>query len=146
MAAVGKEVRKTMEESRTTLREACPLLRSKSFPRLRPIVIFALGVCGLGMSFFHDDAVAQQNQPARREREIVSRVEPIYPEIARHVRLKGGVRLQVQVAADGSVASIQVLGGNPLFVKAGVEAIGKWRWAKASDNTEELVRLTFENP
>jgi hypothetical protein len=58
----------------------------------------------------------------------------------------GLVAPRVEVSADGRVTSVQVLGGNPIFVETAVEAIGKWRWAKASDNIEELVHRTFEHP
>jgi TonB family protein len=94
---------------------------------------------------FHLDTVAQLNQ-AQGNREIVRRSEPAYPLIACRARLTGKVRLRVKVAADGGVASIVVLGGNPFFVKAGLEAAAKWRWKRATGDTEEFVLLTFENP
>ena len=112
---------------------------------LRPIGIFALITCTLGVDSFHADAVAQQNE-ARVKREVISRTEPFYPTIARRARLTGAVRLQVKVTPDGRPASITVLGGNPFFVKAGMEATAKWRWVRASGDTEELVQLTFQNP
>ncbi len=145
MEVVKKKIRRMLQGGPTTFREACPLLRSRCFLSPRPIVAFALIMYSLG-GVFHVNAIAQQNQYTRREREIVGKVEPIYPAVAHRVRLQGGVRLQVKVAADGRVTSIQVLGGNPILVNAAVEAVGKWRWAKASDNTEELVHLTLENP
>jgi hypothetical protein len=49
----------------------------------------------------------------------------------------------VKVAADGSITSTEVLGGNPVFVKAALGAIEKWRWARASGETAEVVRLAF---
>ena len=141
--AVVRKFEKTLKESRNALYEACLLLRSRHFQNLRPIVISALIVCNLGMGPFHADAVAQPIQHAQSKRQIVRRAEPDYPELARRAKLRGNVRLQVKVGADGSVASVQALGGNPIFIKAGMEAIKQWRWERASGDTEESVQLTF---
>jgi TonB family protein len=116
------------------------------FANLRRTAICALIVCNLGTEYFHTEAVAQPNQPAQANREIIRRVQPAYPPMARRALLTGTVRLRVKVTAEGRIASIQVLGGNPVFVQAGVEAVKKWRWERASGNTYEFVKLTFENP
>jgi TonB family protein len=112
--------------------------------KLRPVAIFVLLACVFGASSFH--AVAEQNDRVQVARQIVSKVKPVYPEIARHAKLQGNVRLRVIVGADGSVASVRVVGGSAALVKAAEEATKKWRWERAPGNTEELVQLTFENP
>jgi TonB family protein len=123
-------------------REAWPPLRSRRPLDLRSIVIFAL-MCTFVPTFFHARALAQQTQQAMNARPVVRRAEPTYPEVARRVRLSGSVRLRVKVAADGSVASIQALGGNPVLIQAGVAAVEKWRWKRGSGETEEFVQITF---
>jgi TonB family protein len=124
-------------KSNRLVRLACPL-------NLRPIAIFVLMVCNFEAFSFH--AVAEQNDQVRVVRQIVSKVKPVYPDIARHAKLQGNVRLRVMVGADGSVASVRVVGGSAALVKAAEDATRKWRWERASGNTEELVQLTFENP
>jgi TonB family protein len=123
-----------------------PLLLERRCLNPGKVAAFLFVLCYLGVSSLHNCSVAQQNPSSQSKREIVSRIEPVYPEIARRVQLKGSVRLQVKVAAAGNVTSVQVLGGPPIFAKASVQAIEKWRWERASGDTEELVQLTFKNP
>lgn len=78
------------------------------------------------------------------ERKIITRVVPIYPELARRMHIHGAVRVETQVRANGSVKSTRVLGGNPVLVDAAVEAIGKWKFESAPNDTTEVVQLTFE--
>jgi TonB family protein len=136
---------KTLKESRTAMRGACSLHRSRHLVKLRPIATFALILSALGTAPFHADSVAQQNRQTQVTRKVLKKVEPAYPEIARHAGLKGNVRLQVKVAPDGSTASVQALGGSPVFVKAAVEATKKWQWQRDSGFTEEVIEFTFGN-
>jgi protein TonB len=76
-------------------------------------------------------------------RAIVSRVVPIYPELARKVNLEGTVKLQVTVAPNGTVKSAQAVGGSPVLVKAAEDAIYKWRWIPAKQESKELVEIRF---
>jgi len=61
--------------------------------------------------------------------ELIHRVEPIYPVVAREQRMEGTVRLRVSVAEDGSVRNVIVLGGPPTLVPAAEGAVGQWRYA-----------------
>jgi hypothetical protein len=49
----------------------------------------------------------------------------------------------VVVTPSGKVKFTQVIGGNPLLAKAAVDAIEKWKWAPAAQETKELVELNF---
>jgi hypothetical protein len=49
----------------------------------------------------------------------------------------------VVVAPSGKAKFTQVIGGNPLLAKAAVDAIEKWKWAPAAQETKELVELNF---
>ena len=61
-------------------------------------------------------------------RKIKSQVQPDIPEIARRMHLKGTVRLEVEVAADGKVTSTRALGGHPLLIESAEQAVRKWRY------------------
>jgi protein TonB len=76
-------------------------------------------------------------------RAIVSRVVPNYPELARKMNLEGTVKLQVTVAPNGTVKSAQAVGGSPVLVKAAEDAIYKWRWIPAKQESKELVEIRF---
>jgi protein TonB len=57
---------------------------------------------------------------------IVRRVMPIYPALARTARISGTVRLQAIIAADGSIAELNVISGPPLLIKAATDAVQQW--------------------
>ena len=76
-------------------------------------------------------------------RKIVSRVVPVYPELARKMGLEGVVKLQVTVASNGTVKSVQALGGSPVLVKAAEDSVYKFRWIPAKQESKELVEMRF---
>lgn len=86
---------------------------------------------------------AQQDEPAV-ERKVVSKVAPVYPELARKLNLRGVVKLIVVIAPDGKVKSTEVLGGNPVLTQAAVDAVRKWRYEPAPQQTHGVVELRFD--
>jgi hypothetical protein len=49
----------------------------------------------------------------------------------------------VVVTPSGKAKFTQVIGGNPLLAKAAIDAIEKWKWAPAPQETKELIELIF---
>lgn len=76
-------------------------------------------------------------------RRVTEKAAPVYPELARRLNLEGTVKLQVTVAPDGAVKHSEVLGGNPVLAKAAQDAVRKWRWVAAPQETKEQVQLIF---
>ncbi len=76
-------------------------------------------------------------------RAVRTRVQPVYPEMARRSHLEGVVKLELQVAANGVVRKVTVTGGNPLLAQAALEAVQQWRYEAAPAETTELVELHF---
>jgi TonB family protein len=89
---------------------------------------------------------AQDSDPSSRAREIVRRVAPTYPDLARRLQISGVVKLRATVAPNGSVKLIEPVGGNPVLMKAAQEAVGSWKYAPAPDETRELIELRFNTP
>jgi TonB family protein len=77
-------------------------------------------------------------------RALKVKVAPQYPEIARTARLRGSVRLQLLVTAEGRVKDVTVLGGNAVLAKAAEDAVRKWRFEPAKDESTEQVKLDFD--
>lgn len=71
-------------------------------------------------------------------------VQPEYPELARQMNMKGTVRLQLLVAADGHLKETKVLGGNPVLVQASLAAIKKWKYEPAKSETTVVVKFDFD--
>jgi protein TonB len=60
---------------------------------------------------------------------LISRVQPIYPPLARQSRIEGSVVLHAVINKDGEVSELQVLSGHPLLVKAALDAVRQWRYS-----------------
>jgi TonB family protein len=77
-------------------------------------------------------------------RRIKNKVTPVYPDLARQMKLVGTVRMEVVVAANGTVKSTKALGGHPLLIQAADEAIRKWHYEPGPETTT-VVEFHFHN-
>jgi TonB family protein len=77
-------------------------------------------------------------------RKVKSKVPPLYPEIARRMNIAGTVKVSVVVTPSGTVRSTKVLGGHPLLVTAAMDALKKWKFEPASDESTGVVEFKFE--
>ena len=111
-------------------------------PSMRPFFVAAVVILFWGVTFFSPTFSLAQDQPEGK-RAIVDRVVPVYPDLARRAQIHGTVRVGVVVAPNGKAKFTQVIGGNPLLAKAAVDAIDKWKWVPAAQETKELVELNF---
>jgi TonB family protein len=80
---------------------------------------------------------------AAGRRTVVSKVAPVYPEIARRMHVGGVVVLQLTVAPDGSVTDAKVESGHALLGNAAQEAVRRWRFEPAPDTTSMTVDVNF---
>jgi protein TonB len=80
----------------------------------------------------------------RAGRRAIDKVAPVYPELAKRAHIRGVVKLEVVVRPDGSVKSTKVLGGSPVLIESATDAVRKWKFEAASDETTEIVQLMFE--
>ena len=87
-------------------------------------------------------SLAQEVQ-SNSARAIVSTLRPSYPELARTLRLEGTVKLRVTVTPNGTAKSVEIIGGHPLLAQAAEQAVYKWTWARAKDESKELVEVSF---
>jgi len=86
---------------------------------------------------------AQDSSTSANSRRIVRHVAPVYPDLARHMSITGAVRIVATVAPNGSVKSIEPVGGNPVLLKASQEAVMNWKYAAGPAETKELIELRF---
>jgi len=59
---------------------------------------------------------------------VLNAVGPIYPREARLAHIEGVVNLVVVIAADGTVADLQAVSGDPLLVDPTIKALRQWRF------------------
>lgn len=108
---------------------------------VRRVFLFVVLGAALLASFSSVTGFAQDAM----DRKVKSRVEPTYPEVARKMGLTGTVKLQLLVAANGTVKQARALGGHPILINAAVEAVRKWRFETASSESIGIVEVRF-NP
>jgi TonB family protein len=77
------------------------------------------------------------------ERAIRQRVAPTYPELAKRMRVSGVVRVSATVAPDGSVSATKTVSGNHMLSGAAEEAVHKWKFVPASDESTVEVDINF---
>ncbi len=83
-------------------------------------------------------------QGRAEERAVKSRISPVYPEIAKRMRVTGVVRLVVTVDPDGKVKDVTTVSGNHMLATAAEEAVRKWRFASAPGQTTVSLDINFD--
>jgi periplasmic protein TonB len=62
------------------------------------------------------------------EGNLIHRVQPEYPQLARQARIQGTVVLRAIINRDGRIENLQVLSGHPMLVQAALDAVQHWRY------------------
>lgn len=62
------------------------------------------------------------------EGNLVYRVQPNYPALARQARIQGQVVLRAIISREGAIENLQVLSGHPMLAPAAVDAVRQWRY------------------
>jgi|ERR1700687_4507871 len=78
-------------------------------------------------------------------RKVMRSQKPDYPPILKNSRIGGTVRLSANVLANGTVANVQVLGGNPILAESAVKAVMKWKYAPGATASNEIVTFDFND-
>jgi TonB family protein len=76
-------------------------------------------------------------------RKVKSKVTPMVPELARHLNLSGMVKIRLTVAPNGTVKDATLLGGHPLLANAAMDAVKKWRYEAAPQESTGIVEIYF---
>ena len=86
---------------------------------------------------------AKQDAPVRlggnvMEAKILKRVMPIYPQLAKNMRISGKVHLMSIIAKDGTIQKLELIEGHPLLVGAAMEAVRQWIYRPTLLNGEPV--------
>ena len=74
---------------------------------------------------------------------LIHRVEPRYPPLCFQTRREGTVQLHAVIARDGSIASLEVLSGDPRFIRDALEAVRQWHYRPTMLGSEPVEVDTF---
>jgi TonB family protein len=80
--------------------------------------------------------------------QLVARVDPDYPRIARQAGAGGMVEVEATITVDGRVKNPHVVSGNSMLQKAAVDAVLQWRYKPATLNGKPVespveIKLNF---
>ena len=89
-------------------------------------------------------AVRAQDGESEIARRAKSKVQPVYPELARKMNITGTVKVQVVVAPNGTVKDAKIVGGHPVLATAALDAVKKWRFEPAPGESTGVVDFKFE--
>lgn len=67
-------------------------------------------------------------EPSINPAMLIYRVEPLYPELPKQLHREGRVELHAIIGTDGTIQSLQVISGDPLFLRSALDAVQQWRY------------------
>ena len=76
-------------------------------------------------------------------RHVISRSAPVYPELAKKMHLSGKVKIEVEINPAGWVTSAKMVGGNPVFETAAVNAVRQWKVEASQTASKGVITLEF---
>jgi periplasmic protein TonB len=59
---------------------------------------------------------------------LIKSVDPVYPPLARQMRLQGSVELLANIGKDGSITSVKALNGDSVLSHAAIDAVKQWKY------------------
>jgi TonB family protein len=80
---------------------------------------------------------------AAEERAIKLRVAPVYPELAKRMKITGTVKIQATVDADGKVTDVKTMNGSRVLANAAEDAVRKWKFATGDGEAKVDVEVSF---
>jgi protein TonB len=72
------------------------------------------------------------------EANLLHKVQPVYPPLARQARVQGAVELRAIIGKTGAIENLVVVRGHPMLAAAAVEAVKQWRYRPYLLNNEPI--------
>lgn len=74
---------------------------------------------------------------------LISRVEPTYPLLAKQIGKSGKVELRAIIGEDGTIQSLEAVGGDPMFFASAMQAVKQWRYTPTMLNGQAVKVDTY---
>ena len=78
------------------------------------------------------------------ERRVEKRVAPVYPELAKRMRISGIVHVEATVAQDGTVTAAKATTGNKMLTLAAEDAVKRWKFVPGESQSTIGIDVNFE--
>lgn len=72
------------------------------------------------------------------EANLLHKVQPTYPAIARQARVQGAVELRAIISKTGTIENLVVVRGHPMLTPSAIEAVRQWRYRPYLLNGEPI--------
>jgi protein TonB len=72
------------------------------------------------------------------EGNLIRKIQPTYPALARSARIQGIVVLQAIISKQGTIENLTVVTGHPMLAPAAIEAVRQWRYRPYILNNEPV--------
>jgi protein TonB len=72
------------------------------------------------------------------EGNLIRKVLPQYPPLARSARIQGSVVLQAVISKEGVIENLRVVTGHPMLVPPAIDAVRQWRYRPYILNNEPV--------
>jgi TonB family protein len=116
------------------------LISRPSFSRLSLASLALLVFC---LALASVPALRAQSEE-HSSRKVIQSQKPDYPPVLKILGISGTVRLNAKVLANGTVARVSILGGNPVLAESAAKAVMTWKYAPAASSSNEIVTLDFK--
>jgi len=73
---------------------------------------------------------------------LIRKVDPSYPQLARIAHLEGTVMAEARITASGTIDSLRIISGNPLFFQSVIDAVRQWRYEPTLLSGEPIDVIT----
>ncbi len=73
---------------------------------------------------------------------LIHQVQPVYPPMARSVRVQRVVEFTATISKEGAIEHLQLVRGHPLLVNAAREAVLQWRYRPTLLNGQPVEVIT----
>ena len=72
------------------------------------------------------------------EGNLINKVEPPYPAMAKIAHVQGDVVLQALISKQGSIENLRAVSGHPILIQAAMDAVKQWRYRPYMLNGEPV--------
>jgi TonB family protein len=100
----------------------------------------AAGLAMLGFAI----CCAAPSLRADGNRKAVASPKPVYPQMAKDMRLHGAVKIEIVIAPNGQVRETKALGGHPVLVQAALTAVKDWKFEAGSSESVQVIEFRFD--
>lgn len=73
------------------------------------------------------------------EGNLIYRVQPVYPPLARQARIQGAVQLRAIISKAGTIEQLTLESGHPMLAGAAIDAVRQWRYRPYRLNDEPIA-------